>query len=324
MTPTFFEESHEFYNKIGFCEMSFKDRLKKPNSILKRIVNRIAEQFLYYPNITDIFYIRKKLLEEKNSYDALISIAAPHSIHWGVASLPRKIRKKIARTWIADCGDPFMFAENLQYTRPFYFSILENLFCSRCDKITVPTGASKYGYYKKYQKKIEVIPQGFKFDLSSIYNKVKTNEKEKIIAYAGSLNINRRNPKHLIKYLLDSDKKFKFYIFSNNLNLVNEWAKSYPNKIILSEYLPREKLLDFLKSVDFVINFQNKGQSQTPSKLIDYAIVNKPVLNFTYNKLPIKIINEFFENNYQNAIKIDNLENYKIENVSKKFLQLIE
>jgi hypothetical protein len=73
-----------------------------------------------------------------------------------------------------------------------------------------------------------------------------------------------------------------------------------------------------------VINFQNKGQSQTPSKLIDYAIVNKPVLNFTYNKLPIKIINEFFENNYQNAIKIDNLENYKIENVSKKFLQLIE
>ncbi|QSS98029.1 glycosyltransferase [Psychroflexus sp. ALD_RP9] len=322
ITPTFFEQSNEFYSKINYQKIKYKRRLKKSNSFFRKLLNRILEQFFYYPNITDVKIIRDALRKETENFDLLISIAAPHSVHWGVASIPKKAREKIAKKWIADCGDPFMFAENLQYKRPYYFSILEKKFCGCCDFITVPTKASIEGYYKEFRHKIKVIPQGFKFKIKKKNNEVETNMGYKKIAYAGSLNQNRRNPVPFIKYLVQHKKPFKLYIFSNNLSVVERWIKEYPNQIVVSNYLPRKELLEFLKTVDFVVNFKNQGHSQTPSKLIDYAIADKPILNFYYNKLPTKTIDEFFAGNYKNKLTITDLEKYKIENVTNQFLKL--
>src|SRR5690606_10094120 len=104
------------------------------------------------------------LKKEKNSnYDILISIAAPHPIHWGVAKAIKKY-KNIAKCWIADCGDPFMLSHNLQYKRPFYFKYYEKEFCRLADFITIPTAFAKDGYYKEFHDKLNVIPQGFNFN----------------------------------------------------------------------------------------------------------------------------------------------------------------
>jgi hypothetical protein len=64
----------------------------------------------------------------ESGYDLLISIAAPHSIHWGIA-WARKDGSPIAGIWIADCGDPFMGKENDTFRPPFYFRYLEKWFC---------------------------------------------------------------------------------------------------------------------------------------------------------------------------------------------------
>jgi hypothetical protein len=65
-------------------------------------------KFLNYPSVELAFRVFRRLPAEAD-YDGVISIAAPHSVHWGMA-LAAKFSKKPAVTWIADCGDPFLFS----------------------------------------------------------------------------------------------------------------------------------------------------------------------------------------------------------------------
>ena len=74
-------------------------------------------------------------------------------------------------------------------------------------------------------------------------------------------------------------------------------------------------------NVDFLINFDNNVSGQLPSKLIDYAMTSKPILNIE-SDLNINIIDEFLNGDYSNSLKIHNLDDYKIENVTNKFIDL--
>ena len=79
-----------------------------------------------------------------------------------------------------------------------------------------------------------------------------------------------------------------------------------------------------IKYMDFLVNLENINlPGQLPSKLIDYAISNRPILSI--NPLNFKPENfvEFLNGNYQNRLIINNLENYRIEEVTSKFIDLI-
>ena len=47
----------------------------------------------------------------------------------------------------------------------------------------------------------------------------------------------------------------------------------------MSDYIPREVLLKKLTTMDFLVNFDNNSGIAVPSKLIDYVIIDRPVLN---------------------------------------------
>ena len=91
----------------------------------------------------------------------------------------------------------------------------------------------------------------------------------------------------------------------------------------MKEILPREKLLFELSKMNFVVNFENVGATQTPSKLIDYIIIEKPVLSIKYGDLKTTIINEFLEGNFKQKMELPKRDIYKIENVANQFLTLI-
>jgi hypothetical protein len=71
-----------------------------------------------------------------------------------------------------------------------------------------------------------------------------------------------------------------------------------------------------------VVNFANKGTAQTPSKLIDYAIINKPILQVETGKLDESSLIAFLNGNYTNQLKIENADQYRIEHVAQQFIQL--
>lgn len=92
------------------------------------------------------------------------------------------------------------------------------------------------------------------------------------------------------KYLLEAlDAPFKFIIHtnSNGKRYVKPHLNELENKIELHGFIPRKKLLPKMAQADFLINFDNGTSVQSPSKLIDYAIVRRPVLNlFDSEKKP--------------------------------------
>ena len=61
-----------------------------------------------------------------------------------------------------------------------------------------------------------------------------------------------------------------------------------------------------LRNYDFFINFENVKLSRLlPSKLIDYAIANRPILSINTSKLNTQCISEFFQGNYERRLEIN-------------------
>jgi hypothetical protein len=93
--------------------------------------------------------VKKKLKTENACYDLLISIAVPHTVHWGVAAC-RSTSHQIANTWVADCGDPYVGQENDSFKVPFYFSWVEKWFMRKADFISVPTNGAIAAYFPEF------------------------------------------------------------------------------------------------------------------------------------------------------------------------------
>ena len=79
-----------------------------------------------------------------------------------------------------------------------------------------------------------------------------------------------------------------------------------------------------IKKMDFLINIENINlPGQLPSKLIDYAISNRPILSINTSNFKSENIIEFLNGNYQSRLVVDNLEDYRIERVTNKFIELL-
>ncbi|MBK8681420.1 MAG: hypothetical protein IPN31_05855 [Bacteroidetes bacterium] len=235
----------------------------------------------------------------------------------------KKQKNKIAKVWIADCGDPFMGQENDTFKYPFYFKYVEKWFMKKTDFVSVPTVGAISAYYPEFKDKIKVIPQGFDFNF---YFKTedKHNDNVPTFGYAGTLIRGRRDPKEFIAYILSLKTDFIFYVYTKNTDLIEPFLQQSKGRVILKSLVPREKLLQELSQLDFVVNFENVGNKQTPSKLIDYVIINKPILSIKTGNLNIDIINEFLAGNYNNKFIVNNHDQYRIENVCKQFLNLVK
>jgi glycosyltransferase involved in cell wall biosynthesis len=287
-----------------------------------RIITRFSGLLFEYPMI-QLIPLVKKALKEENGYDLLISIAVPYPIHWGVAAV-RTDKNKIGKIWVADCGDPYMGQENDTFKPPFYFGWFEKKFCRKADYVTVPTVASIKGYYPEFYSKIRVIPQGFRFEDVQLYEGPTTTEKV-IFGYGGMFIPGRRDPSEFLRYLnsLDASMNFEFQIYTKTPLLVEPFVTDSKERIRLMPLLERSALLYEMSKMDFVVNFENLGTAQTPSKLIDYVIINKPVLSIKYGNFKPEVVHAFLNRNYKNAIQISDPEQYQIKNVVQKFLNLL-
>lgn len=293
---------------------------KGSGTLLRKIIRHSLTHFAEYPDLEYVNLVYSALKRE-SGYDLLVSIAIPYPVHWGVARAQSN-RHNVAKVWIADCGDPYMGQENGLFAKPFYFKYVEKWFCRRTDFLTVPTEASKQAYYPEFREKIKVIPQGFKFEdiclgKNLIINQVPT------FAYAGSFYPGKRDPKELLNYLSSLKQDFRFVIYTKQENLVLPYVKQGDSRIELKNYIPREELLQEIQRMDFVINFENFGSTQTPSKLIDYAILDKPILSIKTGELDKNKVSQFLDGDFSRAVIIENKDQYRIENVTRKFLNLL-
>lgn len=288
--------------------------------LLSSIVSRVLLMLFEYPAIEDMFKVKKMLKSEKG-YDLLISFAVPHPVHWGVA-WARTTKHQIARTWVADCGDPYMGDVLDTFRKLFYFGYFEKWFGRKADYISIPIASAVNAYYPEFKNKIKIISQGFQFDLKS-NNKERTANPVPTFAYAGGFISGVRDPQPLLQFLSTLDKPFKFLIYTNSDGMLNGYKEKLKDKLVVSGYIPRDELMKVLPNMDFLINFDNNTQLNSPSKLIDYAIVNRPVLNIERNFNKQSILN-FIQGDYSEAMPLPQPEQFHINNISRQFLELLK
>jgi glycosyltransferase involved in cell wall biosynthesis len=288
-----------------------------------KVLNRLLSWLFEYPNIELIWMVGKSV-KRLRGYDLVISIAHPYAIHWGVARA-LKLSEDIAKVWVADCGDPYMGQEITKVKPPFYFMWVEKWFMRKADYISVPTRESITAYYPEFHNKIRVIPQGFRLEDINIYKGDPPSQKT-IFGYAGMFIPKKRDPSEFIEFLLSLDKKyeFEFHIFTHNRNVIEPFLTPGCERIILWPVKARDEVMYDLSKMHFVVNFENNGIKHTPSKLIDYAIIKKPVLSISYGNLDRETILEFLSGDYRHRRTIPDVDQYKIENVARSFLDLVD
>ncbi|MEQ8414408.1 MAG: glycosyltransferase [Imperialibacter sp.] len=289
--------------------------------LFSRVIVRLTTLLFEYPNIQLLFLVNRALAKE-SGFDLLISVAVPYPIHWGVAWF-RSSKHPVATTWVADCGDPYMGQENDTFKAPFYFGWVEKWFCRKADYLSVPTKGSIGGYYPEFHYKIKVIPQGFRFE---DYQMADFKPSEKVIfGYGGMFIPGKRDPKELIEFLLtvEEEHQFEFHIYTST----PQWVLPYiagSKSIFVHSIVGRTELMHEFSKMDFVVNFTNIGTSQTPSKLIDYAILGKPILNVVTGQLRPADVLSFLDRDFSNSYAVTDREQYRIENVAQLFLNLID
>lgn len=288
-------------------------------SIIDRIIFHYIHWLLAYPALRCMRQVYNAVRNESN-YDLLVTIAVPHHNHWAVGKLYAQ-GHRIAKTWIADCGDPFMLAGSVKQKPPFWFKGLERRWCRQCDYIAVPTDNSYLGYYPEFKNKVRVIPQGFNFE-DTILPEYKENSVP-TFAFAGSLIPNKRDPKLLLEFLTQLDRPFRFVAYGGNVQQFMEPYKvKLSDKIEINKPIPRDQLLPILAQMDFLINIGNGTKVQTPSKLIDYTLAKRPILTIESNDIKKDILLEFLDGNYDHREAEIDISKYDIHNVARQFLDL--
>lgn len=285
-------------------------------NLFDRFMFHYFHRLLMWPQC-EFHFIMDKIIKENPNMDMLITIAYPHSIHSGAAHAKKMYMDIFPKTWICDCGDPFML--NPFIHAPRYMKKFEDLWCSECDYIAVPTSESYKGYYEQYWDKIRVIPQGFDFDKTPIAgykkNKVPT------FLFMGSIYPGVRDPHAFMDYLLQFDKPYKFIMMMRS-PLEERYVKESNGQIEYIVGKGRKDVVWECSKADFLINITNPSTVQTPSKLIDYGIAGRPILDIPTDFVDFTQFLQFYHGNYEGEHKITFLDNYKIENVARQFVNL--
>jgi len=291
----------------------------RPFIVISRIIGRVLLLFFEYPAIEEMFKVKKMLSNEKG-YNLLISFAVPYPVHWGTA-WSRSVPHRIAEVWVADCGDPYMGDVLDSFRKPFYFRYFEKNFCKRADFISIPTESAKDGYYTEFHHKIKVIPQGFYMDFDQVTHDEPSNEFP-MFCYAGGFLPGARDPRPLMDYLILLDVPFRFIVYTNTPEMLGEYKDQLGEKLQISDFIPRSELMKVLVKMDFLVNFDNNTLLNSPSKLIDYAMAKRPILNITKDFNEENVL-AFINGDYGKQMLVPDIQKYNIRNVTQLFLDLL-
>jgi hypothetical protein len=92
------------------------------------------------------------------------------------------------------------------------------------------------------------------------------------------------------------------------------------DKLIVKDPLPRLDLIYELSKQDFLVDFSNRIGIQEPSKLIDYTLMERPVLSFNQSNFRPETFEAFIRGQYEPSPKVD-LSKHDIDRVMDLYLE---
>lgn len=317
---TSFEKEHHLKVKdLGKSRFGNIDSDGKENmTFINRVLRRMLYNVIDYPRC-EFFFKAYFALKSESPFDLLITIAHPFGIHWGAAYFKKK-HPGLFNKWISDCGDPFM--GNPVETKRWHLFLepLERFWCKQTDLIAIPVAEGINGYFKDYHKKIIVIPQGI--DFSSIELDKYTPNDVPTFIYSGTVYRGVRDPREFLEYLVTLDIDFKFYVFSPFDTVFGDYKERLCDKLIINRYIPRKDLIKIMSRMDFLINLNNNSVVQVPSKLIDYSLSKRPILNVSthFTDQEREAFDSFICGDYSSQYVVPDIDRFDSKNVCKSFI----
>lgn len=223
---------------------------------------------------------------KNNEIDVIITTGPPHSLHL----IGLELQKSFSVKWIADFRDP--------WTDIDYFHLLpltekskqkhielEQKVLQNADEVLV-VGKTMKENFKKFNKNIHVISNGYDGELSNNKNEL---DKNFTITHIGMMNADR-NPILLWKVLselIQEDKNFASVLKIKLIGKVAEEVKKsiHKNKlekyIEFIDYLPYKEVLDYQKSAQVLLLSVNNVPSSKgiiTGKIFEYLQAKRPIL----------------------------------------------
>ncbi len=291
----------------------------------------------------------------KNTIDMVITTGPPHSLHL----IGLELKKKLGVNWMADFRDPWTdidYFHQLPLTnraKEKHYQ-LEKEVVSMADCVLV-VGKTMQQNYLKYNKKIEVITNGFDGGLNT--DNVQLDKKFTVV-HVGLMNADR-NPQVLFRVISELIKENKDFANDFQLILIGKLAddvnkslekhqlKSYV-KII--DYLPHNEVINFQKMAQvllLVVNNVPNAKGIITGKIFEYLQANRPVLaigptdgdlagiisktnsgtivDFNDDKILRNTLIEFYKEykNHNLVVKSKNIEQYHRKNLTRKLANII-
>ena len=289
------------------------------DNIIDKVLRVLFGRLLEYPDIELAFKV-KSILKKEHGIDLLITIAIPYPIHWGAAWAKKSLGAAFARTWISDCGDAY-FRNPVGPPKPFYFKYIEDFWGRQTDFVTFPID-TPYDFLPSAQEKFHVIPQGFDFSRVRIVDRFTEGETIQF-AYAGATYPGYRDPTKMLEYLSSRpDIPFRFIVYTKAKSHFTRFQDILGDKMVLKDYIPREDLIYELSKMDFLINLKNDSVVQSPSKLIDYYLTKRPIIDITTDFNEKNYLDEFLCRDYTHQHIKRDISCFDINNVGQQFLGL--
>lgn len=308
-------------------ENAFKPTVNSTCKLRKAIKSVVRKSILYLLPDGHLSIYGFKLLKEitkldLKEFDVIVSNSNPFVVH--LATAIGMNYKKYCNVSIAETGDPYFYS---QYNLAFYQKQIESWALNKFTHITVPIeeAISDYSNFN-LQDKVKIVPHGF--DFTRVKLKSKNDSKLIKFAFAGRLYKEIRNPTKFLDFLLQIPSDFEFTIFTDlknteTIEILKPYVKTLEKSINIQPMIPRDDCIYELSAMDFLVNFSNETSNQNPSKLIDYALTGRPVINIA-NTLPESDKDKFklFLNKDYSMHSSTDIDKYNIENVSNQFEKL--
>lgn len=326
------------------------------------IINKIKKimYLFFYPMTSPIliyrYYKLAKKLHEENYFDMIISVYNPLESLIAGALIKRKFKDIKFAIYVLDSLTnnggtkyaPKKWTENKgwQWEKRIYKDA-DIIFNMKCHE-----EHHKKERYDMYREKMKIVDiplfNSFNLDVKqdcNFFSKDSTH-----LLYAGSLDIEGRNPKYLCDAFIEISNrcnvKLHFYSRGNCENMIIKYQKRSQYRIVRHGYVDRDVLLKAISSADILISIGNKESEMIPSKIFEYIYTGKPIIHFyksendssiTYYKHYPKalLINENddfltnvnkisnFINTKQKKLSIDNLKELYIQNTPQYTVNFI-
>lgn len=255
--------------------------------------------------------------------DLIISIGLPFSVHFSVAIAKCFLGLSSTKT-IFDYGDPYSSNPAKNYC--FYGKTIETWVLKYCDLVMTPVASAVSSFEAMVPINCKVYIVNQSYDFSDI--NVSRYEKNPIptFCFAGSLFKGIREPLSFLKYLSESQVKFRFIVFTGmksheNLSMFRKYTGELEHKLELNALIPREQCILELSKMDFLINFSNMGGVQIPSKLVDYTLASRPFLTIDSNQTDFSDFESFLNFDFSSFKSID-ISSFDENIVAEKILKL--